>query len=62
MSKTSKIKELIISESHDQSPIYQGNFIYTSSHWLEATKVFQKMGRTLDIMPNSLKLPKYKKL
>ena len=40
LSETSKIKELIISESRDQRPIFSGTFIYTLLALTEVSKIF----------------------
>ena len=42
LSKTSKMKELIISESRNQHPRYSGNLSLHFYHWLELKRIFQK--------------------
>ena len=54
LSKTSKIKELIISESHDQCPTYSQTFIYTNIALTEFYNSFPGIHHFLDNLDRHL--------
>ena len=65
MSKTSKIKELVNSDSRDQCPRYPVTFIYTllaltkpQNNFPEVRHFVDNLGRSSDITLTWLKLPK----